>query len=82
MEKVIKKIFILPIRFYQLLISPIIGGNRCCRFMPSCSSYAIEAIERMGVTKGVFYSTIRIFRCNPWGGKGYDPVPNKNSDNK
>ncbi len=74
----IKKIFIFPIRLYQLFISPVIGGNRCCRFSPSCSNYAIEAIEELGVIKGIAAATLRIIRCNPWGGKGYDPV-HKNS---
>ncbi len=70
----IKRLFILPIRFYQLFISPIIGGNRSCRFMPTCSSYAIEAIEKCGIFKGLLMAMIRILRCNPWGKTGYHPV--------
>ena len=66
--------FILPIRLYQIFISPVIGGNRCCRFAPSCSNYAIEAIQELGVIKGLLLSAKRILRCNPWGRAGYDPV--------
>jgi putative membrane protein insertion efficiency factor len=73
-HKIIKKIFIFPIRLYQLFISPIIGGNRACRFTPTCSNYAIEAIQKFGIIKGVFVSVCRIARCNPWGGNGYDPI--------
>ena len=78
MNKIVKKIFIFPIRLYQLFISPIIGGNRCCRFMPTCSNYAIESIDKLGIIKGGFYAFVRIIRCNPWGGEGYDPVHRKN----
>jgi len=77
-NKIITKILIFPIRLYQLFISPVIGGNRVCRFTPTCSNYAIEAIEKLGIVKGVTASIYRIIRCNPWGGKGYDPV-HKNS---
>jgi putative membrane protein insertion efficiency factor len=71
---IVKKIFILPIRFYQIFISPIIGGYKSCRFTPTCSQYAIEAIEKLGIFKGSIAAIWRILRCNPWGGKGYDPV--------
>jgi hypothetical protein len=81
MNQIIKKLFIFPIRLYQLFISPIIGGNRCCRFVPSCSNYAIEAIKELGIIKGGFYSFTRIMRCNPWGKSGYDPVRCKSSKN-
>ncbi|MCE3254749.1 MAG: yidD [Rickettsiaceae bacterium] len=76
----LKRIFIFPIKIYQLLISPVIGGNRCCRFMPTCSHYAIEAIEKFGVFKGLTLSLYRILRCNPWGSHGYDPVDKKNNN--
>ena len=72
----LKKIFIFPIRLYQIIISPIIGGNRCCRFSPSCSSYAIEAFDKLGIIKGFIATFLRIIRCNPWGGSGFDPVDN------
>ncbi len=79
MMDIIKKIFIFPIRLYQLFISPVIGGNIACRFTPTCSNYTIEAIKKLGIIKGIAVSIIRIIRCNPWGGKGYDPVHKKNS---
>jgi uncharacterized protein len=68
-----KKLFILPIRLYRLLISPLIGTN--CRFHPTCSQYCREAIEKRGIIKGCFLSLYRLLRCNPWGGSGFDPVP-------
>ncbi|SDF05585.1 membrane protein insertion efficiency factor YidD [Rhodospira trueperi] len=63
----------LLIRGYQLVLSPYLGQN--CRFLPTCSSYAMEAIERHGVLAGGWLSLKRILRCHPWGGMGYDPVP-------
>jgi uncharacterized protein len=61
------------VRAYQVLLSPIMGGG--CRFTPSCSAYAIEAIERYGARRGVWLAMTRIARCHPWGGAGFDPVP-------
>lgn len=68
-----KKLLILPIRFYQLYISPMLPP--ACRFTPTCSQYAIEAIEKYGAFKGLYLAIRRILRCHPWGGSGYDPVP-------
>lgn len=68
-----KKLFILPIRFYQLYISPMLPPS--CRFTPTCSQYTLEAIEKYGVIKGIYLGVRRILRCHPWGGSGYDPVP-------
>lgn len=51
-----------------------------CRFTPTCSNYAIEAIERFGVLKGGYYSLKRILKCNPWGPSGYDPVPERKKE--
>lgn len=65
--------FILLVRFYQICISPLKPG--CCRFTPTCSQYAIEALRKYGPVKGLWLSIKRIIRCNPWGGSGYDPVP-------
>ncbi len=69
--------FALPlialVKFYQLAISPWLGGN--CRFQPTCSAYAIEALETHGPLKGSWLAMRRIGRCHPWGGSGYDPVP-------
>lgn len=61
------------IRAYQYTLSPMIGP--CCRFVPSCSHYACEAIERHGAAAGILLGTWRILRCNPFGGSGLDPVP-------
>jgi len=74
-----KKILILPlvglVRFYQIFISPLLGSN--CRFTPTCSNYMLEALEVYGLIKGLYLGVKRIFRCHPWGGSGYDPVPKK-----
>lgn len=70
-----KKMFIIIIRLYQILISPLSQGK--CRFIPTCSNYAIEAINRHGVIYGIYLSTGRILRCNPFNPGGYDPVPEK-----
>ena len=72
-----KKFIIYLIKFYQLTISSVIGFN--CRFIPTCSNYAIFAIEDKGIVKGIRLIILRIFKCHPWGGSGYDPV-NKNND--
>lgn len=76
MKNIIRQVFILPIRFYQLSLSPLLGGSKC-RFKPTCSAYAIEAIEEWGIFKGTYLAFRRILRCHPWGGFGYDPVPKK-----
>ncbi len=61
------------IRCYQLFISPVLGPS--CRYLPSCSDYAAEAIERHGALVGSWLALKRLARCHPWGGSGYDPVP-------
>ena len=66
------------VRFYQLFISPLTGPR--CRFIPTCSSYAIEAINVHGGLKGSWLATRRICRCHPFCEGGYDPVPPKNND--
>ena len=68
-----KKIGIILINFYQKNISPSFGKR--CIYYPTCSEYAKEAISRYGFFKGWYLAIKRIFRCNPWGGSGYDPVP-------
>jgi uncharacterized protein len=73
LKKLIIIILILPIKMYKYLISPMIPN--ACRYVPTCSEYAIEAINKYGVIKGAFLAMKRIFSCNPWGGSGYDPVP-------
>ena len=61
------------IRLYQLTLSPWLGNP--CRYEPTCSRYAAEAIERHGALRGVWLAAKRLGRCHPWGGSGYDPVP-------
>lgn len=63
------------IRAYQWTIAPVLGAN--CRYAPSCSEYACEAIGRHGALAGIWLGARRILRCNPWGGAGYDPVPDE-----
>lgn len=70
-----KRLLIGMIRFYQRAISARTGPS--CRFLPTCSAYAIEAIERFGAIKGTGLAIWRILRCNPFGKGGYDPVPEK-----
>lgn len=74
-EMIIKKLFVYLIRFYQLALSPFLGP--CCRFYPSCSEYAREAIEAHGVCFGVWLAFKRIIKCGPWNHGGYDPIPEK-----
>ena len=71
--KIISFPFVLLIRFYQLVISPWLGPK--CRYTPTCSQYALEAIQKYGPIKGVLLGLKRIARCHPWGGSGYDPLP-------
>jgi putative membrane protein insertion efficiency factor len=70
---ILRAFLILPIRLYQWTLSPLLGVN--CRYAPSCSAYAIEAIETHGAARGLWFAARRLLRCHPWGGSGYDPVP-------
>ncbi|MEQ9424458.1 MAG: membrane protein insertion efficiency factor YidD [Cyclobacteriaceae bacterium] len=67
------RIYILPILFYKYSISPLIPPS--CRYAPTCSTYAVEAILKHGIFKGTWLGIKRISKCHPWGGQGYDPVP-------
>jgi putative membrane protein insertion efficiency factor len=67
------RLAILPIRLYRWLASPLIGP--CCRYLPTCSDYAIEALSRHGALAGSWLAIRRVCRCHPWGGSGLDPVP-------
>ncbi len=73
----IKRILVAPcialVKFYQYAISPLTPAT--CRYQPTCSHYTIEALEKHGLFKGGWLAMKRIFSCHPWGGKGYDPVP-------
>jgi len=71
--KILSYPFILLIKIYQRIISPILGPQ--CRYTPTCSNYALEAFKKYGVFKGGWLAVKRIARCHPWGGSGYDPVP-------
>ncbi len=63
----------LPVKAYRLLLSPWIGQS--CRYHPTCSAYALEALEKHGAVKGGYLTVRRILRCHPWGGSGVDNVP-------
>ena len=69
----VKKIIIKSIRGYQKYISPLSGPH--CRYVPTCSQYALEAVEKYGTIKGGFLAAKRILRCHPFAAGGYDPVP-------
>ena len=71
--KILSYPFILLIKFYQYVVSPVLGPK--CRFTPTCSQYAIEALKKHGLLKGGWLTVKRISRCRPGGGSGYDPVP-------
>ncbi len=75
----ISKIIIYPlvfcIKLYQILISPFLGQN--CRYLPTCSEYSVESLNKFGLIKGFCLSFKRICKCHPFGNHGYDPVPNK-----
>ena len=68
-----RQMLLLLLRVYQLMLSPLIGP--ACRYQPSCSQYAVEAIERHGAVRGATLAARRLIRCHPLGASGYDPVP-------
>ena len=72
MKKMVKKLLLALIRFYRAAISPLLGAN--CRFIPTCSAYAMQAIEKYGAWEGGLVALRRILRCNPFCKGGYDPV--------
>jgi len=71
-----KHVVLAPVYFYRKFISPLKGGS-CCRFSPTCSQYAIEAVMEWGIVRGLALAFWRILRCNPFGGFGEDPVPKR-----
>ncbi|MCB5189043.1 membrane protein insertion efficiency factor YidD [Methylobacillus caricis] len=71
--KLFSSVLIVLIRIYQWTLSPFIGQS--CRFSPTCSQYAIEAIQKHGALRGAFYTIRRLSRCHPWHAGGHDPVP-------
>lgn len=72
-SKAVAWMLCLPIVFYQTCISPFTPPS--CRFTPTCSEYAKQAIRKHGPLKGLYLAVRRLLRCHPWGGSGYDPVP-------
>lgn len=70
-----RQVLVFCVRAYQVALSPLFRG--CCRFEPSCSNYAIEALEVHGALKGALLAAGRLLRCHPFGSYGYDPVPPK-----
>ncbi|WP_140487555.1 membrane protein insertion efficiency factor YidD [Flavobacterium sp. GSA192] len=79
-SKIIIFPFVLLVRCYQLVISPLMPA--ACRFTPTCSSYMIEALKMHGLFYGGFLGIKRILSCHPWGKSGYDPVPEKKCNHK
>jgi uncharacterized protein len=77
---VIARVLVAPIRLYQLIISPLLGPR--CRFYPSCSAYAVEALTRHGALRGSWLAIRRLARCHPWNPGGVDPVPPSRSRNR
>jgi putative membrane protein insertion efficiency factor len=75
LKKTLTYPFVLLIKGYQNFISPILPSS--CRYTPTCSHYAVEALQTHGLLKGGWLAAKRIASCNPWGGSGYDPVPPK-----
>ncbi len=63
----------LIVKAYQVVVSPLLGTN--CRYNPTCSAYALEALKKFGIIKGGLLSIKRVAKCHPWGGSGHDPVP-------
>lgn len=70
---IMARLLIWIVKAYQLVLSPFFGQQ--CRFYPTCSQYAIEAIQKHGALRGVYYTVRRLFRCHPWCDGGHDPVP-------
>lgn len=68
-----KRVLVIMIRGYQIVLRPLLPP--ACRYTPSCSEYFIQALEKKGLWKGSLLGIRRILRCHPWGGSGYDPVP-------
>ncbi len=73
LSHLVARLLVVPIVFYQRCISPLTPPS--CRFTPTCSEYARQAILKHGPLRGSWLAIKRILRCNPWGGSGYDPVP-------
>jgi uncharacterized protein len=68
----IRTVFVLPIKLYQKTVSPLTGSR--CKYYPSCSEYAVQAISKFGILRGLVLAGWRLLRCNPWSHGGFDPV--------
>ena len=76
----IKYILVFSIKFYKFFLSPLLGNH--CRFYPTCSNYALQALKRFSTFYAIKIIITRLFRCNPWGGSGIDLLPKRNAKNK
>jgi uncharacterized protein len=72
MRNAMRGLAIAPIKLYQRLISPMVGQR--CKYYPSCSEYAVQAVQRFGILRGLVLAAWRLLRCNPWSHGGFDPV--------
>ena len=72
-RRLLTGMLLLPVYFYRCCISPLTPPS--CRYTPTCSEYAIQALRKQGPLRGLWLALRRILRCHPWGGSGYDPVP-------
>ena len=73
MKKFFTTLLLLPVYFYKYCTSPMTPAS--CRYTPTCSEYAVQALKKHGPIKGLYLAVKRLLRCHPWGGSGYDPVP-------
>jgi uncharacterized protein len=73
LKSILVKILVFFVKIYQYTISPLLPG--ACRYTPTCSQYAVDAIQKFGPIKGTWLAIKRIGSCHPWGGHGFDPVP-------
>ena len=80
MRKILTAPVTLLIQAYRYLLSPLIGSH--CRYTPSCSQYALDAVQTHGVVKGLWLAVKRVGSCHPWHAGGYDPVPGANTEHK
>jgi putative membrane protein insertion efficiency factor len=76
MSVIVTRLLVLLVHVYRAALGPLLGGS--CRFTPSCSAYAIEALERHGPLRGFALAVRRVLRCHPWSPAGHDPVPEGN----
>ena len=73
MKRILRKLAVAPIRFYQYCLSPLFPAR--CRYYPTCSEYARKAVLEHGILRGTMLAALRLLRCHPWSAGGYDPVP-------